>query len=101
MGSRCTLSSGTIVEDDVIIKYGFVAADTPVLAENEKKATCTLKRGSRYGANVTVMPAVTVGSNSEIGACSQVRIDVPDGEVWFGSPARYFRDVGMKESTAP
>lgn len=91
MGSRCTLSSGTIVEDDVIIKYGFVATDTPDLRENQVKKTCVLKARSLYGANVTIMPAVTVGVGSEIGACAQVRHDVPDGEVWYGNPAKFFR----------
>lgn len=93
MGSRCTLSAGTIVGDDVSMKYGFVAADTPVLTEDEKKVTCILKDGSLFGANVTIMPAVTVGERSEIGACSQVRHDVPPGQIWYGSPARYFRDT--------
>ena len=91
-GSRCTLSAGTIVEEDVIVKYGFVATDTPVLGVKEKKL-CILKKGSKYGANVTIMPAVVVGENSEIGACSQVRKDVPDNQVWYGNPAKYFRDV--------
>ncbi len=91
MGSRCTLSASTVVEDDVIIKYAFVATDTPDLTRNDEKQVCTLKRGSLFGANVTIMPAVTVGEYSQIGACSQVRNDVPDKQVWFGSPAKYFR----------
>jgi len=91
MGSRCTLSANTIVEDHVLMKYAFVVTDTPVLAENEVKKTGTLKRGSKFGANVTIMPAVTVGENSEIGACSQVRNDVPDNEVWYGNPAKFYR----------
>lgn len=94
MGSRCTLSASTIVEDDVIIKYAFVATDTPDLTRNDEKQVCTLKKGSLFGANVTIMPAVTVGEFSQIGACSQVRNDVPDKQVWFGSPAKYFRDTG-------
>ena len=93
MGSRCTLSAGTVVGDDVIIKYGFVATDTPVLAESHNKAVCHLRSGSRYGANVTIMPGVTVGIGSEIGACSQVRKDVPDGQVWYGSPAKFHREA--------
>lgn len=92
MGSRCTLSAGTIVEDDVIMKYSFVVTDTPNLNENNKKVTGHLKKGSKFGASVVIMPAVTIGENSEIGACSQVRKDVPDNEVWFGTPANYYRD---------
>jgi len=91
-GSRCTLADGTIVEDDVIIKYGFVATDTPKLGI-KKRAPCILKKDSRFGANVTIMPNVTIGKNSEIGACSQVRHDVPDNEVWYGNPAKFFTKV--------
>lgn len=91
MGSRCTLSANTVVEDRVLMKYAFVVTDTPVLVRNSEKKTGHLKKGSRFGANVTIMPAVTIGENSEIGACSQVRTDVPDNEVWFGNPARFFR----------
>ena len=91
MGSRCTLSAGWHVEDDVIMKYSFVATDTPVVGQESVKRVGTLKRGSRFGANVTIMPGLTMGENSEIGACSQVRTDVPDNEVWYGNPAKFFR----------
>ena len=90
-GSRCTLSSYTIVEDNVIVKYGFVATDTPVLGKGEKKI-CVLKKDSKYGANVVIMPGITIGENAEIGACSQVRHDVGDNQVWYGSPAKYFKN---------
>lgn len=93
MGSRCTLSANTVVEDDVIMKYGFVVTDTPDLRDNDRKKSGMLKSGSRFGANVVIMPSVTVGRNSEIGACSQVRHDVPDDEVWYGNPAKHFRSV--------
>jgi UDP-2-acetamido-3-amino-2,3-dideoxy-glucuronate N-acetyltransferase len=91
MGSRCTLSAGTRVGDNVIMKYGFVVTDTPVLLNNSVKNVGGLGSRSRFGANVTIMPGVTIGENSEIGACSQVRSDVPAGEVWYGSPAKFYR----------
>jgi acetyltransferase-like isoleucine patch superfamily enzyme len=43
------------------------------------------------GANVTLMPGVSIGNNAVIGACSQVRSDVPDNEVWYGSPATFYK----------
>jgi acetyltransferase-like isoleucine patch superfamily enzyme len=94
MGSRGTLSADTRVEDDVIMKYSFVVTDTPVLGREKEKQVGVLKRGSRFGANVTIMPGVNIGEDAEIGACSQVRCDVPDGEVWYGSPARFYRKSG-------
>jgi len=93
MGSRCTLSAGTQVGNGVIMKYGFVVTDTPVLQKNNEKIVGRLGSRSRFGANVVIMPGVSIGENSEIGACSQVRHDVPDNEVWYGNPARFYRKI--------
>jgi UDP-2-acetamido-3-amino-2,3-dideoxy-glucuronate N-acetyltransferase len=87
MGSRCTLSSNTIVEDDVIMKYSFVVTDTPDLNSN-KRLCSVLRKGSKFGANVTIMPGVEIGEGAIVGACSQVRHSIPKGEVWYGNPAK-------------
>lgn len=91
MGSRCTLSAGTIVENNVIIKYSFVAADTPDMADSSIKKVVRLREGSQFGANVTIMPGITIGKNSIVGACSLIRESVKDNEVWFGSPGRFYK----------
>jgi len=91
MGSRGTLSANTIVEDDVIMKYAFVVTDIPVVGQEQVKSVGTLKKGSRFGANVTIMPGVFVGENAEIGACSQVLNNVPDNQIWHGNPAKFFK----------
>ena len=44
--------------------------------------------GCKFGANVTVMPGLCIGPNATIGACSQVRHDVPKDETWYGNPAQ-------------
>lgn len=96
MGSRCTLSAGIIVEDNVNIKYSFVFTDTPDLSHDNSKKTGIIKENARLGANVTILPGVTVGKNAEIGACSQVRHDVPDNEIWYGNPATFFKKVPLR-----
>ena len=58
MGSRGTLSAGTVVEDDVVMKYAFVVTDTPDLQKNDQKSVGRLKRKSRFGASVVIMPSV-------------------------------------------
>lgn len=93
MGSRGTLSANAVVEDNVVMKYAFVVTDTPNLMKNDNKIVGCLKKGSRFGASVVIMPGVTVGENSEIGACSLVRNSVPDNQVWFGMPAKFYRDI--------
>ncbi|GHF14612.1 hypothetical protein GCM10017044_05890 [Kordiimonas sediminis] len=93
MGSRGTLSAGTVVGNDVVMKYAFVVTDTPDLNKNDEKSVGCLGDNSKFGASVVIMPSVKIGANAEIGACSQVRKDVPDNEVWFGIPAKYYRDA--------
>ncbi|MBP5395319.1 MAG: hypothetical protein J6Y18_05410 [Candidatus Methanomethylophilaceae archaeon] len=39
------------------------------------------------GANVTILPGVTIGDRCIIGAGSVVTKDVPDDSTWVGNPA--------------
>lgn len=93
MGSRCTIAADIVVEDDVLIKYGFVMTDTPNLSKNGEKVASILKRGSLFGAGVVVLPGVEVDENAEVGACSQVRHNIPANQVWYGNPARFYKVV--------
>ena len=45
------------------------------------------------GANTVVMPGVTIGENSVIGAGSIVTRDIPANVVAFGSPCKVFREI--------
>lgn len=46
-----------------------------------------------FGASVTVLPGVTIGSNTVIGAGSVVNRDIPDGVVAVGNPCRVVRKI--------
>nr|WP_233428207.1 MULTISPECIES: sugar O-acetyltransferase [Bifidobacterium] len=50
------------------------------------------------GANVTVLPGVTIGDNSVIGACSLVTRDIPADSVAFGSPCRVARPINEHDN---
>lgn len=91
MGSRCTISANASIGANTIIKYGFVLTDTPDLEANSNKLVQGVGDHVLIGANVTLMPGFSIGDRAIIGACSQVRNHVPAGEVWFGSPAKFFK----------
>lgn len=46
-----------------------------------------------FGASVTVLPGVTIGSNTVIGAGSVVNRDIPSGVVAVGNPCRVLRTI--------
>jgi galactoside O-acetyltransferase len=50
------------------------------------------------GASVTVMPGVTIGDNSVIGAGSVVTKDIPANVVAFGNPCKVQREIGEKDN---
>jgi acetyltransferase-like isoleucine patch superfamily enzyme len=91
MGSRCTISADATIGKNNTIKYSFVLTDTPDLKEGHVKVVKGVGDNVLIGANVTLMPGFSIGDNSIIGACSQVRSDVPANEIWYGSPAKFFK----------
>lgn len=51
----------------------------------------------QIGANVTVMPGVTIGERAVIGGGSVVTHDVPADTVAVGNPARVIRRIDQSE----
>lgn len=56
-----------------------------------------MKRGSRIGANVTVLPGLTLGEDALVAAGSVVTRDVPARKIVLGSPAKIWRDVPVDQ----
>lgn len=50
-----------------------------------------IRKGAKIGANVTILPGVTIGEKSLIGSGSVVTKDVPSGVVVAGNPARIIK----------
>lgn len=49
------------------------------------------------GANVIVLPGVTIGENSVIGAGSVVTKDIPANVIAFGSPCKVYREINERD----
>lgn len=62
-----------------------------------KTGKVTLKRNARLGSHSVVMPGVTIGENSIVGAFSFVNKDVPDNVVAVGQPVRVLRPLKEEE----
>lgn len=58
-----------------------------------KKGKVVLKKNCRIGAHSVIMPGVTVGKNSIIGAFSFVNKSIPHNVIAVGVPARVIRKI--------
>jgi acetyltransferase-like isoleucine patch superfamily enzyme len=97
IGDNVTLKCGVYVWDGITIGDD-VFVGPNVTFTNDKYprsgvqppefAKTIIRRGASIGANATIVCGVTIGADSMIGAGSVVTRDVPDGELWYGNPAR-------------
>ncbi|MCD8127208.1 MAG: sugar O-acetyltransferase, partial [Clostridiales bacterium] len=54
-------------------------------------------RNCWLGAGVVVLPGVTIGDNTVVGAGSVVTKDLPAGVVAVGNPCRVLRPIGERD----
>jgi tetrahydrodipicolinate N-succinyltransferase len=86
-----------VIEDDVMFAsnifvgdhmHGYKNANIPYKDQPCRVSPITIKKGCWIGQNVIVMPGVTIGGFSIIGANSVVTRDIPEQSIAFGAPAR-------------
>lgn len=82
---------GVEIQDYVQIGPGTRILSISTIGGTQGKVT--IKRNARIGANCVVMPGVTVGENSVLGALSYLSTDIPDNEMWWGTPAMFRKFV--------
>lgn len=115
IGHRVTATGGLTlaamhqitIEDDVMLagnvfvsdgSHGFQGVDTPYKYQPMWRiAAVAIRRGCWIGQNVVIMPGVTIGEMSIIGANSVVMDDVPPRSIAVGAPARVVKrwDAGL------
>ena len=84
------IPDGVTIEDDVFIgpRVTFTNdRDLDIKGKDFWKPTL-VKKGAKLGASVTVLPGITIGENTKIGAGSVVTKDIPPNVVACGVPAK-------------
>lgn len=89
--SYINATAGVIIEDNVQVGGGVKIYSVSTI--DNKKGKVILKKNCRIGANSIIMPGVTIGENSIIGAFSFVTKDIPDNVIAYGIPAKVIRPV--------
>jgi UDP-2-acetamido-3-amino-2,3-dideoxy-glucuronate N-acetyltransferase len=118
IGADCNICSHVFIENDVIIgdrvtvKCGVQLWDGLRLEDDvfigpnvtftndafprsrqrpEKFAQTIVRAGASIGANATILPGITIGRAAMVAAGAVVARDIPAGELWLGSPARFVK----------
>jgi acetyltransferase-like isoleucine patch superfamily enzyme len=73
---------GVIIED--YVQIGSHCSIYSVSTIDDKEAKVTLKKNCRVGSHSVIMPGVSIGRNSIIGAFSFVNKNIPDNVLVFG-----------------
>jgi galactoside O-acetyltransferase len=58
---------------------------------NTRSLPVVLRKHSIVGAHCVVLPGVTLGFGSVLGACSMTKVNIPSWQIWAGVPARYLK----------
>jgi acetyltransferase-like isoleucine patch superfamily enzyme len=86
---------GVTIED--FVQIGSHCSIYSVSTIDEKTGPVTLKKGCRIGSHSVVMPGVTVGENTTVGAFSFVNTDIPDGVVAYGTPVKIIKPIPERD----
>lgn len=92
------IGDGTMLGPSVVL----ASASHPICPELRKKAyqfnlPVRIGKNCWLGAGVVVLPGVTVGDNTVVGAGSVVTHDLPANVVAVGSPARVLRPISERD----
>lgn len=98
-GCRFQDQGGITIGDDSLIGHNAVIATLQHDIEPTRRADLIpfpviIGCNVWLGANVTVLPGVTIGDDAVIGAGSVVTKDIPARTIAVGSPARVVRAIG-------
>lgn len=84
---------GVTIED--FVQIGSHCSLYSVSTIDNREGSIVLKENCKIGTHSTILPGVTIGKNSVIGAHSLVLCDIPDNVVAYGIPAKIVRKLDV------
>ncbi|WP_274923954.1 acyltransferase [Methanogenium marinum] len=81
------------IEIEDYVQIGSHCSIYSVSTIDNKEGRVVLKKNCKIGTHSVVMPGVTIGENSIIGAFSFVNQDIPDNVIAYGVPARIIKMI--------
>lgn len=82
---------GVTIEDEVQIgSHCSIYSDSTI---DGNRGSVVIKKGAKIGTHSTIMPGVTIGENTIVGAYSFVKEDIPDDSLAYGIPAKVIKKL--------
>ena len=82
---------GVVLED--YVQVGSHCSIYSISTIDNKQGKVHLKKNCKIGTHSTIMPNVTVGENSIVGAYSFITEDIPANVIAFGVPAKVIKSI--------
>ena len=109
IGDRVTIKNGVYLYDNCVIDdYVFIGPNVTFTNDpypksrrgtarsNKKYPKTVVKSGVSIGGGATILPGITIGSNSMIGAGSVITRDIPENSLVYGDSAVIRRKLDHK-----
>ncbi|MBU1626043.1 acyltransferase, partial [bacterium] len=86
--------NGVVIED--FVQIGSHCSIYSVSTIDGKEGKVVLKKNCKIGSHSVIMPGITIGENSVIGAFSFINKDIPDNVTAFGVPVKIINEINLK-----
>ncbi len=96
--SYINAKAGVTLED--LVQVGSHVSIYSVSTIDMRTGQVTLRKNARIGSHSVIMPGVTVGENSIVGAFSFVDKDIPPNVLAYGVPAKVIRELTADEASS-
>ena len=100
IGDECNIQDGTVIHTDP--GYPMTLGKGVTIGHKAMLHGCTIGDFSLVGINAVVLNGAHIGSHCIVGANSLVKenMEIPDGSLVVGSPAKIIRRVSSEQKTA-
>ena len=87
--------NGVVIED--YVQIGSHCSIYSVSTIDNKEGKVALKKNCKIGSHSVIMPGVTIGENSIVGAFSFVNKNIPPNVVAIGIPVKVIKKLNKKQ----
>lgn len=89
--------NGVTIED--FVQIGSHCSIYSISTIDNKEGPVLLKKNCKIGSHTVIMPGVTIGENSVVGAFSFVNQDIPDNVMAGGVPIKVMKEIDKQNDS--